>query len=131
MPYASLRRGSDMNIEARVRVAVLAATALLILAVLAWILIPTVSLWRLASAVLVTLPLWIFIPALHRGERRKYAAMTLCVVPYLVLALTELVANPAARILASAILLLAFALFALLIVFLRVTRPQYEDSTSA
>lgn len=113
-----------MSVAARVRVAVLGATALLILAVLAWILTPTVSLGRLASAVIVTLPLWIFIPALHRGERRKYAAMTLCVVPYLALALTELVANPAARALASAILLLAFALFGLLIVFLRVTRPQ-------
>lgn len=112
-----------MNVAARVRVAVLGATALLILAVLAWILLPAVSLGRLASAALMTLPLWIFIPALHRGERRKYAAMTLCVVPYLVLALTELVANPAARILASAILLLAFALFGLLIVFLRITRP--------
>lgn len=119
-----------MSSEARVRIAVLAATALLIVAVLAWILTPTVSLGRLASAVLVTLPLWIFIPALHRGERRKYATMTLCVVPYLVLALTELVANPAARILASAILLLAFALFALLIVFLRVTRPRVDGSAS-
>lgn len=109
----------------------LAASWLLIVAVLAWILTPTVSLVRLGSAVLLTLPLWIFIPALHRGERRKYAAMTLCVVPYLVLALTELVANPAARILASAILLLAFALFGLLIVFLRVTRARSEGSTSA
>lgn len=120
-----------MSVAARVRVAVLGATALLILAVLAWILTPTVSLGRLASAVIVTLPLWIFIPALHRGERRKYAAMTLCVVPYLALALTELVANPAARALASAILLLAFALFGLLIVFLRVTRPRSDGSTSA
>jgi uncharacterized membrane protein len=119
-----------MNVTAHVRVAVLAATALLILAVLAWILMPIVTLGRFVWAALVTLPLWIFIPALHRGERRKYAAMTLCVVPYLVLALTELVANPVARIQASAILLLAFALFALLIAFLRVTRPRGEGITS-
>jgi uncharacterized membrane protein len=48
--------------------------------------------------------------------------MTLCVVPYMVGALTELIANPAARVWASSALLVAFSLFVLLIVFLRLTR---------
>ena len=50
--------------------------------------------------------------------------MTLCVVPYLVGALTELIANPAARVWASMALLVAFTLFVLLIVFLRLTRTH-------
>lgn len=50
--------------------------------------------------------------------------MTLCVVPYMVGALTELIANPAARVWASTALLVAFTLFVLLIVFLRLTRTH-------
>jgi uncharacterized membrane protein len=49
--------------------------------------------------------------------------MTLCLAPYLVIALTELVANPASRFWSTATLVLSFTLFLLLIAFLRVTRP--------
>lgn len=118
--------------EARLRNAVLGATALLIAAVSAWILLPVPSWPRVLWAAIVTLPLWIFAPALRRGERRKYAALTLCVVLYLVLALMELIANPAARLLASVMLLLAFALFVLAIAYLRVSRPiPSTDATQA
>lgn len=120
---------SDHPLEHRIRNAVLGATTLLIVAVSTWILVPTPSWPRILWAALVTLPLWIFAPALRRGDRRKFAALTLCVVPYLVLALMELIANPSARVLASVMLLLAFALFVLAIAYLRVTRTY--DSADA
>jgi uncharacterized membrane protein len=111
-------------LESRIRAGVLAGLTLLIVAMAAWILMPVPSPLRVLWVAVVTLPLWIFIPALRRGERRRYAALTLCLVPYLVLALTEVIANPSARITASAILLSAFSAFVLAILYLRVTRPK-------
>lgn len=89
----------------------------------AWIAVGGLSTPRLLFAAGATLPLWLLLPALTRGHRRSYAAMSLCVVPYLVVALTELVANPAARPWASVMLSLSFTLFVLLVAYLRLTRP--------
>jgi uncharacterized membrane protein len=116
-----------MPIEIRLRAGVLVGLALLIAAVATWILTPVPSLPRALWVAIVTLPLWIFVPALKRGERRRYAALTLCLVPYLMLALMEVIANPTARITATAMLLLAFGVFVLAILYLRVTRPTPED----
>lgn len=116
-----------MPIEIRLRTGVLVGLALLIAAVATWILTPVPSLPRALWVAIVTLPLWIFVPALKRGERRRYAALTLCLVPYLMLALMEVIANPSARITATAMLLLAFGVFVLAILYLRVTRPTPED----
>ena len=77
---------------------------------------------RLAWAAVLTLPLWLPLPWLIRRARRAYAALTLCTIPYLVLGLTELMANPAARGWAQATLLLAFAAFAAAIAYLRANR---------
>jgi uncharacterized membrane protein len=111
-----------------IRNAVLGATVFLIIVIACWILSTGLSWARALAAILLTLPLWILLPALVRGDRRRYAAMTLCLAPYLVIALTELVANPASRFWSTATLLLSFALFLLLIAFLRVTRPTLDAS---
>ena len=108
----------------RVRVGSVVCTTLLVAIVIAWIIEPAVSILRIGTAAVVTLPLWAWTPALWRGSRKSFAAMTLCVVPYMVGALTELIANPAARVWASTALLVAFTLFVLLIVFLRLTRTH-------
>lgn len=106
----------------RVRVACVVSTTVLVAIVIAWIIEPEFSIARIGVAGLVTLPLWAWTAALWRGSRRSFAAMTLCVVPYMVGALTELIANPDARVWASTALLVAFILFVLLIAFLRLTR---------
>lgn len=106
----------------RIRSASVIAIVALIVVLLAWSLSTGMSSFRLGVAAAVTLPLIVFVPALVRSRRRGYAALTLCLVPYLVGALTELVANPGARTWAAITLLLAFALFVLAIVFLRLTR---------
>jgi uncharacterized membrane protein len=96
-------------------------------------LIVLVSIWRLAGgvsigellliAVLIT-PLGIALPRLRRGERRTYAWATLAVIPSLVLALTEVIANPAARPWSAGCMFLAFAVFVMLIGYLRLTRSN-------
>jgi uncharacterized membrane protein len=121
-----------MSIKARqVRNAAVVTAIALIAVLLAWSFIPGVSPLRIGIAVAVTLPLVIFLPALLRDRRRGYAALTLCLVPYLVGALTELVANPGARVWAASTLLLAFTLFVLAIMYLRLTRSGANEGDSA
>ena len=77
---------------------------------------------RLLAAVLLV-PLALPLRGLLRRDRRTYAWATLCLTPHFVYALTELVANPALRVYAAAILLLALALMMGLVAYLRLTRP--------
>jgi uncharacterized membrane protein len=84
-------------------------------------LVPEASAIRLLLAALGTAPLWIAAPRLWAGHQRTYKWMTILVVPYVAFALTETVANPAARPWAMACSLIAFALFVLLIAYLRAT----------
>lgn len=77
---------------------------------------------RMAWTAIIAAPLWLPLPWLIRGNRFTYAAMTLCVIPYFVLGVTEAVANPAARVWAGLCLICAFALFVALIAYLRLTR---------
>lgn len=82
--------------------------------------------WSTARALLagvLTAPLWLALVGLSRGRRRTYAWMTLALTPYMVLAIMEAVASPHARVWASACLFACFALFVLLISYLRATRP--------
>ena len=67
-------------------------------------------------------PLAIAVPGLLARNRRTYAWATLCVTPHFIYALTEIVANPAIRVLAASILLLGLALVVALIAYLRLTR---------
>jgi len=73
------------------------------------------------AAVLV--PLLLPVPGLLRGRRTAYAGATLCVTPYLVYGLTEVIANPATRAVAAVILVASFAWFVALVNYLRLTRP--------
>ena len=85
--------------------------------------------WTLLMLVPLLLPL----PGLLRGTRRTYAWATLCVAPYFAYGLTEVVANPAARGVAAAILFASLAWFASLVHGLRVTRearPHGQDASA-
>ena len=77
----------------------------------------------LLAAVLLV-PLALPLRGLLRRDRRTYAWATLCLTPHFVYALTELVANPALRVHAAAILLLALALMVGLVAYLRLTRGE-------
>ena len=76
--------------------------------------------------VLAVLPMLAPLNGLLRGRRHTYAWATLFAIPYLVFALTELLVNPAARWVAAASLLLVFAWFCTMILFLRVSRGRRE-----
>jgi uncharacterized membrane protein len=76
--------------------------------------------------VLAVLPLLAPLNGLLRGRRHTYAWATLFAIPYLVFALTELLVNPAARWVAAASLLLVFAWFCTMILFLRISRGHRE-----
>ena len=76
--------------------------------------------------VLAVLPLLAPLHGLMRGRRHTYAWATLFAVPYLAFALTELLANPAARWVAALTLVLVFAWFCTMILFLRASRAHRE-----
>jgi uncharacterized membrane protein len=87
--------------------------------------------WMLAGypwliCVLAVLPLLAPLNGLWRGRRHTYAWATLFAIPYLVFALTELLVNPAARWVAAFSLLLVFAWFCTMILFLRASRVHRE-----
>jgi uncharacterized membrane protein len=81
-----------------------------------------VSFWLVVA--LLVVPLVITLPGILRSNRRTYAWATLCVTPHFVYALTEVVANPAIRLLAAAMIAVALGLTLALVAYLRLTRPQ-------
>ena len=95
----------------------------LLAVVVGWQLSEGATAERLLLCVVFTCPLWAPLRGLMRRDRRTYAWATLCVIPYFVLGVTEAVANPERRIWPALCLTLALALFAVLIVFLRMSRP--------
>jgi uncharacterized membrane protein len=60
------------------------------------------------------------------GRRHTYAWATLFAVPYLIFAVTELLANPRARWVASQSLVLVFAWFCAMVLYLRASRGRRE-----
>ena len=76
--------------------------------------------------VIAILPLLAPLNGLIRGRRYTYAWATLFAIPYLAFALTELLANPQARWVASLSLLLVFTWFCTMILFLRASRAHRE-----
>jgi uncharacterized membrane protein len=74
--------------------------------------------WTIAWLLPVAAP----VPGIVRGIRRTYAWATLCVAPYFVYGITEVIANPAVRGAAAAILLASFAWFVTLVAYLRLSR---------
>lgn len=80
---------------------------------------------------ILLVPLLLPLPGLLRGQRRTYAWATLCVTPYIIYGLTEVIANPAVRAPAGAILFASLAWFVTLVNFLRVTRPPHSNDAQA
>jgi len=74
--------------------------------------------WTIALLLPVAAPL----PGLIRGVRRTYAWATLCVAPYFIYGVTEVIANPAVRGAAGAILFASLAWFVALVWYLRLSR---------
>ena len=97
-----------------------------------WIaLVLSLPAWMMAGypwpiCILAALPLLAPLNGLLRGRRHTYAWATLFAIPYLAFALTELLVNPAARWVAAMSLLLVFAWFCTMILFLRASRAQRE-----
>ena len=100
------------------------AVAVLVTLIFWWFLEAGISIGRVALAAALTSPLWLTTPRLLAGVRRSYAWLTLIVIPYFVLAITEAVANPHARGWAGLCLLVGFALFVMSIAYLRMTRAS-------
>lgn len=113
---------AESPLAARLRTAVIGNVALLVIALVTWRARTGFSIADAVLIALLTLPLWVALPKLLAGHRRTYAWMTLAVTPYLVVAITEAVANPASRAWAGLCLMVAFLLFVLLVGYLRVTR---------
>jgi uncharacterized membrane protein len=110
-------------IARRLRLGACAATVMLLALVVQWALVAPSTPRAVAGAILA-LPLIVGLPFLHAGRRRSYAGMTLALAPSLVLGLTEVVANPAMRSWAAFLLVAVIAAFALLVAYLRATRPS-------
>jgi uncharacterized membrane protein len=94
----------------------------LALSLLAWILVG----YPWPICVIAVLPLLAPLRGLLRGSRYTYAWATLFAVPYLAFAVTELLVNPQARWVAAISLLLVFAWFCSMILFLRASRVHRE-----
>jgi uncharacterized membrane protein len=75
---------------------------------------------------LAIIPLLAPLNGLVRGRRYTYAWATLFAIPYLAFAVTELLVNPQARWVAALSLLLVFAWFCTMILFLRASRAHRE-----
>ena len=109
---------------AQLRYTVVGTLSALIVALVTWRARNGLSAWDIVLIAVLTLPLFIAVPKLLAGNRRTYAWMTLAITPYIVVAITEAVANPASRVWAGLCLMAAFLLFVLLVGYLRVTRDH-------
>jgi uncharacterized membrane protein len=114
----------------RLRLAVMTTVSALIVVLVWWRLVNGLSAGDVVLVAALTLPLWIALPRLLAGHRRTYAWMTLAVTPFLVLAVTEAVANPTARLWAALCLFVAFTLFVMLVAYLRLTRATVSGEFS-
>ena len=74
--------------------------------------------------VLAAVPLLAPLPGLVRGRRYTYAWASLFAVPYLAFAITELLVNPGARWVASLTLVVVFAWFCAMVLYLRASRAH-------
>jgi uncharacterized membrane protein len=77
-----------------------------------------------ALCLLAILPLLAPLNGLIRGRRYTYSWATLFAIPYLAFAVTELLVNPNARWVAASSLLLVFAWFCVMILYLRASRAR-------
>lgn len=111
-----------MNLESTARSLTVWLWLALALSLLAWMMVG----YSWPICILAVLPLLAPLHGLIRGRRHTYAWATLFAIPYLAFALTELLVNPAARWVAATSLLLVFAWFCTMILFLRASRARRE-----
>ena len=111
-----------MNAARKAQLLTIWLWAAVALSLLAWMLVG----YSWPICLLAVLPLLAPLRGLMQGRRYTYAWATLFAVPYLAFAITELLVNPAARWVASVSLLLVFAWFCTMILFLRVSRGHRE-----
>ena len=104
-----------MNAARKAQLLTIWLWAAVALSLLAWMLVG----YSWPICLLAVLPLLAPLRGLIQGRRYTYAWATLFAVPYLAFAITELLVNPAARWVASVSLLLVFAWFCTMILFLR------------
>ncbi len=109
-----------MSLETTARSLTIWLWAALALSLLSWIAVG----YPWPICVLAVLPLLAPLHGLIRGRRHTYAWATLFAVPYLAFALTELLVNPAARWVAAVSVLVVFAWFCTMILFLRASRAH-------
>ena len=109
-----------MNVARRARAFTLILWVSVALSLLAWIAVG----YSWPICILAVIPLLAPLHGLATGRRHTYAWATLFTVPYITFALTELLVNPAARWVASISLLLVFAWFCTMVLFLRSSRAR-------
>jgi uncharacterized membrane protein len=114
----------DPRLAARLRYLAVSNIAALIVALVVWRARDGLSAWEIVLIAALTLPLFIAIPKVLAGDRRTYAWMTLAVTPFIVVGITEAVANPESRVWAGLCLMMGLLLFVASIAYLRVTRGQ-------
>jgi uncharacterized membrane protein len=109
-------------LERRARLLTIVLWSAVVLSLLAWI--GAGYPWPIC--ILAALPLMAPLHGLLAGRRHTYAWATLFTVPYTTFAVTELLVNPAAHWVASISLLLVFAWFCTMVLFLRASRARRE-----
>jgi uncharacterized membrane protein len=78
--------------------------------------------WALCG--IAALPMLAPLNGLIQGRRHTFAWASLFAIPYMAFSITELLANPQARAVGALTLLLVFAWFCALVLFLRVSREH-------
>ncbi|HEY2780447.1 MAG TPA: DUF2069 domain-containing protein [Steroidobacteraceae bacterium] len=111
-----------MSVQSTARALTIWLWVALAASLLAWVLVG----YPWPICVIAVLPLLAPLNGLLRGRRYTYAWATLFAIPYLAFALTELLANPQARWVAALSMLLVFAWFCTMILFLRASREHRE-----
>jgi uncharacterized membrane protein len=107
------------------------ARMVLRLAVAAWILLgASIAIWPAAgadigplTAAFAFIPLFLPLHGIVRGSMKWLRAAPMALAPALALAITEILVNPPARLVAGATLVLAFLAFAAIVAALRSRAP--------
>jgi uncharacterized membrane protein len=111
------------SLSRRWRLLALILMGTLVALIFAWQLLPSASARGVFNSVLLCIPVLLPLYGVARSHRYTYRWATLCVMPYIVVGLTEVIANPTARAWSAAMLVVSLALFVSLIGFLRVSKP--------
>jgi uncharacterized membrane protein len=111
-----------MNLQATSRSLTIGLWVAIALSFAAW----TLAGYSWVLCLLAIVPLLAPLNGLVRGRRYTYSWATLFAIPYLAFAITELLVNPAARWVAGLSLVLVFAWFCTMILYLRASRARPE-----